>query len=122
VHFSPSTIGVDTLYISKGKIPEVFLRGCGVPERMIAFIASLVGQPETYRARLRLMIDRHFDKSELQTLCFDMDVDYDRLSGENRSDKARELVAYCERRQIIPDLVAKCKELRPKVLWEGEYE
>ena len=68
------------------------------------------------------MIDRHFDKSELQTLCFDMDVDYDRLSGENRSDKARELVAYCERRQIIPDLVAKCKELRPKVLWEGEYE
>lgn len=89
---------------------------------MAAFIASLAGQPETNRVRLRMMIDEHFNKSELQTLCFDMDVDYDSLNGENKSDKARELVAYCERRQIVPDLVAKCKELRPNVSWEGEYE
>ena len=31
-HGGPSTIGIDTLFRSKGKIPEVFLRGCGVPE------------------------------------------------------------------------------------------
>ncbi len=122
VHLGPSTVGIDTIYKSKGKIPEVFLRGCGVPDRMIAFIASLAGKPETNRVRLRMMIDEHFNKSELQTLCFDMGVDYDSINGENKSDKARELVAYCERRQIIPDLVAKCRELRPKVSWEGEYE
>ncbi len=29
-HAGPSTIGVDTLFRSKGKIPEVFLRGCGL--------------------------------------------------------------------------------------------
>jgi hypothetical protein len=67
-----------------------------------------------------MMIDEHFNKSELQTLCFDMDVDYDDLNGENKSDKARELIAFCERRQIVPDLVARCRELRPKVEWEGE--
>ncbi|MBZ0316184.1 MAG: TIR domain-containing protein, partial [Anaerolineae bacterium] len=35
-HDGPSTVGIDTLVISKGKIPEVFLRGCGVPEELIA--------------------------------------------------------------------------------------
>jgi uncharacterized protein YjbI with pentapeptide repeats len=42
-HRGPSTIGVDTLYKSKGKIPEAFLRGCGVPDTMIAYLASLAG-------------------------------------------------------------------------------
>jgi uncharacterized protein YjbI with pentapeptide repeats len=31
-HDGPSTIGVDTLYKSRGKIPEVFLRGCGLTD------------------------------------------------------------------------------------------
>ena len=31
----PSTIGMDTLFRSKGKIPEAFLRGCGVPDALI---------------------------------------------------------------------------------------
>lgn len=34
-HIGPSTIDIRTLYRSKGKIPEVFLRGCGVPEDFI---------------------------------------------------------------------------------------
>jgi uncharacterized protein YjbI with pentapeptide repeats len=34
-HEGPSTIGIDTLFLSKGKIPESFLRGCGVPEDFI---------------------------------------------------------------------------------------
>ncbi len=29
-HVGPSSIGVDTIYKSRGKIPEVFLRGCGL--------------------------------------------------------------------------------------------
>jgi hypothetical protein len=121
-HRGSSTVGIDTIYESKGKVPEVFLRNCGVPDQMIAFIVSLPGQPDTNRAKLRMMIDKYFDKSELQTLCFDMGVDYDGLGGENKSDKARELVAYFQRRGTIRDLVAKCKELRPNVSWEGEYE
>lgn len=34
-HRGPSTIGIDTMIQSKGKLPEVFLRGCGVPEELI---------------------------------------------------------------------------------------
>ncbi len=43
-HGHPSSIGVDTLYRSKGQIPEVFLRGCGLPEDFIAYSKSLIGK------------------------------------------------------------------------------
>ena len=47
-HDGPSSIGIDTLYRSQGNIPEVFLRGAGVPDDMITYIKSLVGQPLQY--------------------------------------------------------------------------
>lgn len=47
-HFSPSSITITTLYKSGGNIPDVFLRGCGVPETMITFAKSLVGKPIQY--------------------------------------------------------------------------
>ena len=43
-HSAPSTIGIDTIYRSKANIPEVFLRGCGVPEDLIAYARSLRGK------------------------------------------------------------------------------
>jgi hypothetical protein len=44
-HDGPSIIGIETLYRSNGIIPEVFLRGAGVPDEMITHIKSLVGRP-----------------------------------------------------------------------------
>ena len=41
-HEGPSTIGVDTLFRSNGKIPEVFLRGCGLPETLITYLPSFM--------------------------------------------------------------------------------
>ncbi len=49
-HDNPSTIGIDTIYRSAGKIPEVFLRGCGVPDFMIEYNQSLVGKKITYHS------------------------------------------------------------------------
>jgi uncharacterized protein YjbI with pentapeptide repeats len=40
-HGGPSSIGLDTIYRSNGKIPETFLRGAGVPENFIAYMRSL---------------------------------------------------------------------------------
>ena len=47
-HLAPSTIGIDTLYRSKGKIPEAFLRGCGLPDQMIEYAKSLTANPIEY--------------------------------------------------------------------------
>jgi uncharacterized protein YjbI with pentapeptide repeats len=41
-HYGPTSIGLDTIYKSRGKIPESFLRGCGVPESFITRMRSLV--------------------------------------------------------------------------------
>jgi hypothetical protein len=43
LHHFPSTIGIDTLYKSKGKIPESFLRDAGVPDIFITYLPSLTG-------------------------------------------------------------------------------
>lgn len=59
-----------------------------------------------------------FNDSELRGLCFDLDVDYEGLSGENRLERLRELITYMNRRQRLPDLVNRCQELRPKKNWD----
>jgi uncharacterized protein YjbI with pentapeptide repeats len=42
-HDRPSEISVSTLVKSRGKIPESFLRGCGVPDSLIEYLPSLLG-------------------------------------------------------------------------------
>ena len=39
----PATVGIDTIYRSGEKIPDAFLRGCGVPDAFIVYAKSLVG-------------------------------------------------------------------------------
>jgi len=41
IHKGPSSIGIDTIYRSKGNIPELFLKGCGVPGDFITYVRSL---------------------------------------------------------------------------------
>ena len=49
-HKSPSTIGIDTIYLSNGNIPESFLIGCGVPEAFITYARSLTTQPVQFHS------------------------------------------------------------------------
>lgn len=44
-HFGSSSLGVETLFASKGKIPDSFLRDIGVPENLIAYLPSLLSDP-----------------------------------------------------------------------------
>jgi dihydroxyacetone kinase DhaKLM complex PTS-EIIA-like component DhaM len=43
VHTGPCSVGVDTLFLSGGQIPEAFLRGCGVPDALISYLPALIG-------------------------------------------------------------------------------
>jgi TIR domain len=47
-HIGPSTIGIDTIYRSQGRIPEAFLKGAGVPDSFLDYMRSLVGKPIDY--------------------------------------------------------------------------
>ncbi len=41
-HRAPSTLGVDTLFRAIPCLPDVFLRGCGVPEDLITYLPSML--------------------------------------------------------------------------------
>jgi uncharacterized protein YjbI with pentapeptide repeats len=45
IHEGPSVLSISTLSDSRGTIPEIFLRGCGVPEEFITYARSLTVQP-----------------------------------------------------------------------------
>jgi hypothetical protein len=44
-HDGPSSVDLSTIYSSRGKIPEVFLKGVGFPDTFIVYAQSLVEQP-----------------------------------------------------------------------------
>lgn len=46
IHSKPSTVGIETLYLSQGNIPEVFLRGCGFPESFIVQMRALIASTD----------------------------------------------------------------------------
>lgn len=48
IHEGPSTIGLDTIYRSKGNIPEAFLQGAGVPKTFFSYMPSLINLSTQY--------------------------------------------------------------------------
>lgn len=68
-------------------------------------------------AELREKIIQHLNDSELRDLVFDLGLDYDMLSGHNKGDKTRELIAACVRENRLPDLLAWCATRRPDATW-----
>lgn len=65
--------------------------------------------------KLRECIVIYFNESEIKDVCFDLQVDYESLSGQGKSDKARELVAFFKRRGQIDELVSLLCQQRPKI-------
>ncbi len=68
---------------------------------------------------LRSLIADSFNKSELRSLCFDLDINFENLQGETLEDKSRELITYCKRQGRLEDLISRCRELRPQKNWPG---
>jgi hypothetical protein len=62
---------------------------------------------------LEEFIVRHYNLDELRTLCFILNVDYDSLPGEIKSEKAAALVGFLERRGQLDALLAQLQQERP---------
>lgn len=92
-HRNSSFLSIDSIYKSKGDIPEVFLRGCGVPENFITYMSSLVGKGiEFYSCFISYS---HADKSFAQRLHNDLQAkgvrcwldEHELLPGDNIIDQ-----------------------------------
>jgi hypothetical protein len=47
-HMGPSSVGIDTLFLSAGRISDAFLRGCGVPDALITYKNALAASPISF--------------------------------------------------------------------------
>jgi len=74
------------------------------------------------RAKLRQVLGENFNDTELRNLCFDLKIDYENLSGENKADIAREIAAYAERHGRICELFDMVKELRSHISWQDDAD
>jgi len=80
--------------------------------------AKRPGELEPKRVtRLLQILSERFDEGDLRTLCFHLKVDYDDLPAQGKTNKARELVQYLERRDRILDLLETGKQLRSDISW-----
>ncbi len=67
--------------------------------------------------QLRQILVERFTDDELRTLAYDLGLDYDSLNGTTKAGRARELVAYMERRQQLEELVRAGRLQRPDIGW-----
>jgi Effector-associated domain 7 len=67
--------------------------------------------------QLRRTATQAFNLDEVKTLCADLRVGYDALSGENKEDKVRELIELLVREERVVALALLCAQQRPHLTW-----
>ncbi|MCL6511131.1 MAG: tetratricopeptide repeat protein [Anaerolineae bacterium] len=70
--------------------------------------------------RLRAFLVAHFSRNELELLCLDLHVDPEDVPGMGAGKDywAAQIVRYFERRDALPELIRRCRELRPDAPWD----
>ena len=71
---------------------------------------------------LRELIARHFSLTEISLLCFELNLDYEDLSGDNKAGKTMALVLHFSRRKQLDNLIAACQQQRPQIDWRQVYQ
>lgn len=71
----------------------------------------------TWHIELRKILESYFDETELETLCFDLRVDYESLAGDSKTHKVVDLVRTFARTGRVDELIDYCSRMRPNVPW-----
>ncbi len=66
---------------------------------------------------LRENMNRYFSLDEIESLCFDLGVDFENIGGSSKPGKVLELIQYMERRGRLDELAGACAKSRPNVDW-----
>ena len=85
-HIGRSSIAIDTLYRSKGTVPDAFLRGAGIPDVLIDYARSLIDQPIEFHSCF--ISYSHEDKAFARLL-------HDRLQGQG-------IRCWLDEHQLLP--------------------
>jgi uncharacterized protein YjbI with pentapeptide repeats len=128
-HQGPSTIGIDTFYRSHSNIPEVFLRGAGVPDEIITYSKSLVGHPFqyyscfiSYSSRDEALAQRlHADLQDKEVRCWFAPEDL-KIGDEFRSRIDESIQVYDRLLLILSEYSVKSRWVQKEVETAFEKE
>ncbi|MCP4934107.1 MAG: hypothetical protein GY927_07835, partial [bacterium] len=66
---------------------------------------------------LRQALIHAFNLDALKTICQDIGIDHETIGEPGKEGFARELVETCQRRNLLPKLVARCSRRSPYTNW-----
>lgn len=66
---------------------------------------------------LRRKLAIYFNISELHDLCFELKIDAEELIRDRKSEFAREIILYLQRRKRLRELISFCQHIRPHIDW-----
>lgn len=92
----------------------------GIFARWLAEQPTALAKPRAVlvpQAILRRRIADHFSIEELNTLAFDLGLASDQIEGSTRDARTQALIVACERRGLMEELIALCREQRPNLAW-----
>ena len=92
--------------------------GVGEPRGQLTMTVASgpLNNSEANQLTLRRALDDGYNADELRDLCFELGIDYEDLPGETQSAKARELVLFAKRHNLMAQLVAVVMAVRPHLL------
>jgi hypothetical protein len=70
-------------------------------------------------AQLRENVLNYFEVEDLESLCFDLGVDYSGLPGDGKAAKVVAMLEYFGRSGRVGELIERCAKLRPNVAWDA---
>lgn len=70
---------------------------------------------QPWQQNLIELLIREFDQDQLRVLCYNLGLDYERLDGGARPDKAKTLVGFCAQHDLGHQLALAMQALRPKL-------
>lgn len=88
----------------------------------IGEVSSISDLSRNYLTYIRNILIERFDEGEIRTLIMDLGIDYEVIPGKDKSELARELVTYLERRNQIQNLVQIARVQRPDISWPNKGE
>ena len=71
--------------------------------------------------RFHQLLVEVFTIEELNTLCFDLNINHESIPGRTLEERSRELIAYCRRRRRLGDLFLECQRSRPQTAWRDIF-
>ena len=80
---------------------------------------TLSPQGLTPPAQLRENVLAYFEVEDLESLCFDLGVDYSALPGDGKAAKVVAMLEYFGRTGRVSQMIDRCAQLRPNVDWSA---